>query len=102
MLRKYNINKASLSGKYSVDSLVENNLKTTTYTALEEKLLTQSLAIKKDGEGLREIVIKGSQKSLLSESNLTIIFAPENKYHLLSEDNNKYSKDLVKEIIIKF
>ncbi len=102
MIKKYNINKASLAGKYAVEEMKTDTLETILYTALEDNLLTRSLAIEKRNKELRLIKIVALQKSVLSLSKQTIVFAPNKSYQLISEDENKYSNDLMKEILIKF
>ncbi len=98
MMKKYNINKVSLAGKYKVEN-VDN---TTTYTALEDDLITRKITIEKSGDDIINLEITGLQKSILSESKQTIIFAPEKSFYLKSEDENKYSQDLTKEVLIEY
>jgi len=98
MMNKYNINRVSLAGKYS--EKVEGNK--TTYTALEEGLITRKLSIDKKSDQVTRISIDGLQKSVLSESVQTIIFEPNKSFRLVSVDKNKFSKDLKKEILITY
>ncbi len=98
MMKKYNINKASLAGKYQV---VEKG-EFTIYSAIERDLLTQKLTIRKQGEEVSMIEIEGYQNSILSESKQKIVFKPSESFQLVSDDDNKYNNDLVKEILITF
>jgi hypothetical protein len=98
MMNKYNINKPSLAGKYDVKEDGEN----TTYTANEEDLITRVLTITKKNNEVTKIEINGLQKSILSESKQTILFTPETSFLLISEDKNKYNKDLKKEVLIEY
>ena len=102
MMNKFNINKASLAGKYEVSTIKNENSETTIYTALEEKLFTRTLAVTKEKDVISQIKIEGLRQSILSESKQTVIFAPEKSFQLISEDNNRYSKNLEKEILLKF
>ena len=98
LMNKYNINKVSLAGKYA--EKVAGN--TTIYTALEEDLITRKLTIEHEADGVTRIAIDGLQKSVLSESTQTIIFEPKISFTLISEDINRYSKDLKKEVLITY
>ena len=102
MMKKFNINKASLSGKYEVSTINNESSETTIYTALEESLFTRTLTVTKEKNVISQIKIEGLRQSILSESKQTVIFAPEKSFQLISEDNNRYSKDLEKEILLKF
>ncbi len=97
MMKKYNINKAALAGKYKV----EESDTEVVYTALEDGLSTSLLRVRKSKDQVSAIEITGLQKSILSESRQTIIFAPERSFLLKSEDNNKFTKDITKEVLIE-
>lgn len=98
MMNKYNIDKASLAGKYDLKE--EGN--TLTYTANEDDLITRVLTIEKSNNEVSKIQIQGLQKSILSQSKQTIVFIPEKSFLLISEDKNKYNKDLKKEVLIEY
>lgn len=98
MMNKYNINRPALSGKYNVLSEGDKTI----YTAMEEDLITRTLTVEKNNNQVVSIEIDGLQKSILSESRQTIIFAPEKSFFLKSEDQNRYTKDITKEVLIEY
>jgi hypothetical protein len=98
MMNKYNINKASLAGKYDI----KDEGSTVIYTANDDDLITRVLTIEKKNNEVSKIEIQGLQKSILSESKQTIVFIPEKSFLLISEDKNKYNKDLKKEVLIEY
>lgn len=98
MMNRYNINKTSLAGKYKE----EKNGQSTIYSALEDGLRTRRLSIEKNNKDVTRIEINGFQKSVLSESTQTIIYVPNKSFRLISEDKNRFTKDLKKEVLIRF
>ena len=102
LMKKYNINKASLSGKYGVEERKDGQEVITVYKALEEGLKTRELMVRKLGKEVVKIEITGLQKSLLSEIQQKIIYEPQSLFSMTATDNNRFSKDLKKEILIKF
>jgi len=98
MMNKYNINKPALSGKYTEKK--EGNK--TIYTAVEEDLITRTLTIERKNNDISSIHINGLQKSILSQSQQTITFVPEKSFLLKSEDQNRFTKDITKEVLIEY
>ena len=100
MLKKYNINKVSLSGKYDVKTSQNEGFEKVEYIANEEDLKTRNISIWKKGDEIQKIEILAVQTSIMATSNQKIVYEPNKSFQLVSEDNNKYSNDLMKEILI--
>lgn len=98
MMNKYNINKPALGGKYKE----EKKDNKTIYEAIDEDLITRTLTIERNGDVVSRIEIEGLQKSILSESRQTIIFEPNKSFFLRSDDVNRYTKDIAKEVLIEY
>lgn len=102
LLKKFNINKPSLGGKYEVTEDTDGGEDVTIYTAIEDDLRTEKLEVRRSENEVVYIKVEADQKSILSDNKQSVIFAPEKSYHLISEDNNRFSKVLKKEILITF
>jgi hypothetical protein len=103
LMSAFDINKPSMGGKYTKNEIQEDNgAIRTVYSANEKDLKTQEVEVIRSQNEIVTIKITGAQKTILSENNQSIIFAPEKSYHLLSEDKNTFGKKIKKEILITF
>lgn len=102
ILKKYDINKVSLSGKYDVKVSQDNGLELTQYLANEEKLKTRALRVWKGGRQIEKIEVEAQISTIMATSEQSIIYEPARSFQMISKDINKYSNDLMKEILITF
>ncbi|WP_235298690.1 hypothetical protein [Portibacter marinus] len=98
MMNKYNINKPALAGKYEENKQGSQ----TVYTAKEDDLITRKLTVETKNNEVTRIEIDGLQKTILSESKQTIVFVPKASFLLKSEDLNRFTKDITKEVLIEY
>ena len=102
ILKKYDIDKVSLAGKYNVNVSQDNGFELTEYLANEDKLKTRILKVWKNADKIEKIEVEALLNSIMATSDQKIIYEPSRLFHMISKDENKYSNDLVKEILITY
>ena len=97
------INRIAWIDKYKVDSLkINGQLQSITYSALDEKLKTQSLIISYKNEGVDNISIKNNRSSLVSNSIQELEYRVGKGYSILSRQNTTMTNERLLKVKVQF
>ena len=80
IFKDYNINKASFIGKYTIDTVIDNNTKTIQYIASDSALALKQLSIIFDNDIIVEISFKKSSDNFLYNSLQELTYFPLKGY----------------------
>jgi len=97
------INRVAWIDKYKVDSLNTNGqLQSITYSALDEKLKTQSLIINYKNNQVDQISIKNNRTSLVSDSAQELEYRVEKGYTVVSRQNTTITDERLLKVHVEF
>ena len=96
------INRIAWIDKYSVDSINTNGeLQSITYSALDEKLKTQSLIINYKNNKVDQISIKNIRSSLVSSSNQELEYSVGKGYSIISRQNTTMTDERLLKVTVE-
>ncbi len=93
VFQKANINKPAWSDKYQTDTLKNNELTSIIYTAIDSKLLTDTIIIKLKGEEVHQIRIQQSNTNAIYNSKKTLDYFPNKGYIIKNQQQTRFSKE---------
>ncbi len=97
------INRIAWIDKYKVDSLISNNqLQSISYSALDEKLKTQSLIISYTNNKVDQVTIKNIRTSLVSDSEQDLEYKVGKGYNIVSRQNTSMTEERLLKVAVEF